>query len=175
MAGTQPSFSVFLRNRIRVERLYKEMIARHTLLLSHFSNASFAYCCFFSFSRTVFPYTTDSLIHISTAQRIAAAKGMTFTNFFVPSWCSNFIPASLAPPGYPIFIVVLKLLGFNEYTASLLVPRVSFVLLPFAFFMVFRELMADMNALAVSFVSTFMISVVKCALYRLDRCALFAF
>jgi hypothetical protein len=116
------------------------------------------------FSSVVFPFTTDSLMHISTAQRILSLKGLTFANFYVLPPAPDFIPAILAPPGYPILIVLLKLAGINEYTASLFLPRMSFLLLPFLYFIVFRKLMPDPVAMTASFICTFMFSIIKCAL-----------
>ena len=116
------------------------------------------------FSGWVFPFTTDSVIYVSTADHIHHNKGLLFSNFFIQPPELDSIPTWFAPPGYPILIVVLKFLGINEYTASLTLPHVGFLLLPFLFFMVFTTFMPTTVACLASFVCTFMFSTLKCSL-----------
>ncbi len=112
----------------------------------------------------LFPFTTDSVIYVSTAENISHFKGLVFSNFFVQPAIPDSLPTIFEPPGYPILIAALKFFGINAYTASLVWPRIGFLFLPFLFFIVFRKLMPSIVAWVASFVCTFMFPVVKCSL-----------
>lgn len=111
----------------------------------------------------VFPFTTDSMIHISTAQHIAQFQGLVFSNFFIYPPMLDLIPAQLAPPGYPISIAFFKWMGVNEYAAALILPRACYLLLPFLFFNVFKKFFAVNLALVVTALCTFTFAVIGCA------------
>jgi len=139
---------------------------RHTTLLLVLQSC-FCLILLILFSSIVFPYTTDSLMHISIAQQMFKLKGMLYTNYFVTTPGPDFLPAITAPPGYPILIDILRATGINEYSGSILLPRFCFLLLPFLFFITFKKIMVPSCAMVASFVSTFMFSTVQCALMAL--------
>lgn len=112
----------------------------------------------------VFPFTTDSLIYVTTAERLVSFKGLTFANIFVQPPASDFLPAMLEPPGYPLLIALLKLIGINEYKAAVLIPRLIFIFLPYLFFLIFRRLASPTVAFIAAFTATFMFSTIKVSL-----------
>ncbi|MEI7997972.1 MAG: hypothetical protein WCH62_00480 [Candidatus Omnitrophota bacterium] len=117
------------------------------------------------FSNWVFPFTTDSITYITTAENISQFKGIVFNNYFITHPKHDIRPSFVAPPGYPILIAAFKFIGIDAYKASLIIARSGFLLLPFLFFMVFKRLMPLAVALVASFVCTFMFSIVKCSLF----------
>jgi hypothetical protein len=112
----------------------------------------------------VFPFTTDSLIYVSTTQQVTTFQGLTFSNFFVEPAVPNFLPVMLEPPGFPLLIVLLKVFGFNEYTEAVILPRLFFVLLPFLFFLIFKRLTSTATALVGAALCTLIVPVIKCSL-----------
>ncbi|MBF0489065.1 MAG: glycosyltransferase family 39 protein [Candidatus Omnitrophica bacterium] len=115
-------------------------------------------------AKFTFPFTTDSLFYITTADHISQGKGLVFNNFFVEVPTADVIPTLLEPPGFPILIVVLKILGIDVYTAGFLAPRICFFFLPFLFFALFRRVMSNGLALVSVFTCTFLFGIIKCSL-----------
>jgi 4-amino-4-deoxy-L-arabinose transferase-like glycosyltransferase len=95
------------------------------------------------FSNWVFPYTTDSVIHISTAENILRGNGLVFNNFFVVPPEPEVLPTHLAPPGYPILVALLGAIGINVYHAALAIPAFSYLALPFLFYFLFKNFMTE--------------------------------
>lgn len=118
----------------------------------------------FSFSLGVFPFTTDSIIYITTAERVSAHHGLTHVNLFTHPASPDFLPSILQPPGFPLLISLFHSLGFSAYTVGVFLPRLCFLFLPLLFFMVFRKMMSLTPALIAAFVCSFMFSVIKCSL-----------
>ncbi|MEI7997971.1 MAG: hypothetical protein WCH62_00475 [Candidatus Omnitrophota bacterium] len=116
------------------------------------------------FSNWVFPFTTDSITYITTAENISHFKGQLFSNYLIAPAEVDVLPSFLAPPGYPILIAAFKFIGIDAYKASLILPRVGFLFLPLLFFMVFKRLMPMSVAWVTAFVCTFMFSTLKCSL-----------
>ena len=115
------------------------------------------------FSHWVFPFTTDSIFYITTAQQITLGKGLLYKNVFV-NIAPEYTPNSLNPPGYPILIALLSLTGLNAYTAGLLIPRFFFLLLPFLMFVICKRLMPQRASLVASVIGTFTFGMITCSL-----------
>ncbi len=113
----------------------------------------------------VFPFTTDSMVYISTAENIVRFKGLLFTNFFVRPPFPDVLPLSIWPPGYPISIAVLKWMGVNEYAAALILPRLCCLFLPFLFWGIFRRLIAENIALFASGMCSLTFSVLSSSVF----------
>lgn len=124
-----------------------------------------ASCALFYFlSPLVFPFTTDSLFYLSTAEQLKLGKGLTFINFFVQPPEPLFLPLQIHPPGYPFLIYFVNLLGVDVYTAAMLIPRIFFLLLPVAFFMLFHLFLPTRLSLVIALMCTFVFTPLKCAL-----------
>ena len=114
-------------------------------------------------SGRVFPFTTDSIVYISTAEQIANFKGLLFTNLFVQPPFPDLLPLSIWPPGFPICIAMLKWMGVNEFGAAIFFPRICCLCLPFLFFSIFRKFISDKGALFVSGMCSLTFSVLSCS------------
>ena len=118
----------------------------------------------FVFSPHVFPFTTDSLIYISTAQNIKEGNGLVFDNVFVQPPEPDALPLKLYPPGYSFLIAFLNTLGISAHTAALILPRFFFLLLPTGFFLVFNHIMPGKLSMVTAALCTFMFPYIRCAL-----------
>jgi len=116
------------------------------------------------FSQWGFPFTTDSFICISTAQQVRAFHGLVFTNFFVIPPQPDYVPVILEPPGYALLIALVSLMGTDEYTASILIPRLCCLFIPVLFFQIFRRIMPVSLALVSVFVAVFSFSLINTSL-----------
>lgn len=94
----------------------------------------------------VFPFTTDSLTYISTAEHILSGAGLVFNNIFVVPPAADVLHV-YSPPGYPSAIALLALTGINPYDAAVLISGISYLFLPALFFGVFRSLLPNGAAL----------------------------
>lgn len=119
--------------------------------------------CLWAMSGWTFPFTTDSIMYISTAVNIANHNGMVFSNIFVQPAFVDFLPMSLTPPGFPIAIAFLKWLGVNEYVAALVLPRACYLMLPFLFFSIFSRFLSSSLALFTSGVCALTFAILGCA------------
>ena len=118
----------------------------------------------FAFAPHVFPFTTDSLIYISSAENITEGKGLVFDNVFVQPPEPDMLPLQLYPPGYPFLIALLHMLGVSAPAAALIIPRFFFLLLPTGFFLVFRSLMPGKLAMVIAGLCAFLFPYLRCAL-----------
>ena len=124
-------------------------------------------CCLilvFAFSPHVFPFTTDSLIYISTAENIREGNGLAFDNVFVEPPEPDVLALKLHPPGYSFLIALLHSLGFSAYTAALIIPRFFFLLLPMGFFLVFSHMMPRKLSMVTAGLCALMFPYLRCAL-----------
>jgi hypothetical protein len=111
----------------------------------------------------VFPFTTDSILYITTAQNIAHFKGLLSVNLFVQPAAPDVLPLHLTPPGYPIAIAILKWCGINEYAAALILPRVCFLSLPFLFYFIFKRFFSSNGSRLVSGICALSFTVLECS------------
>lgn len=117
-----------------------------------------------AFTPHVFPFTTDSVIYISTARHILDGEGIVFTNAFVEPADQETLPLSIQPPGYSLMIAFAGLLGLDVYPAALVVTCLFYALLPFGFYLVLGCLMPRKPALVIAGVCTFLFANLRCAL-----------
>jgi len=117
-----------------------------------------------AFSPHVFPFTTDSLIYISTAQNIRGGGGLVFDNVFIEPPEPDVLPLKLYPPGYSFLIALVHRLGLSARTAALIIPRFFFLLLPAGFFLVFKPIMPRKLSMITAGLCTFMFPYLRCAL-----------
>ena len=118
----------------------------------------------FVFAPRVFPFTTDSMIYISSAQNIREGSGLVFDNVFVQPPEPDTLPLMLYPPGYSFLIAFLNILGISASTAALIIPRFFFLLLPTGFFLVFSYMMPRKLAMVTAALCTFLFPYLRCAL-----------
>lgn len=110
-----------------------------------------------------FPYTLDSMVYITTAEHMSEHKGLVFTNFYADI-AAHELPSFLEPPGYPLLISLVKIFGFDGYTAAILIPRLCYVLMPLLLFLMVQNLLPEIASLVVSLVAVSMFSIIKCSL-----------
>ena len=141
---------------------FKKIMLSPTILILAGQSATGAFLLWL-IAGSVFPYTFDSILYITTAENIVHGKGLLCTNFFVQAPIPDVLPMSLAPPGYPISIAVLKWLGLNAYVAALLLPRVCFLSLPFLFFPIFKRFFPENISLIASGMCSLTSAVLTCS------------
>lgn len=87
----------------------------------------------------IYPYTSDGLIYIEAAQNLLAGNGLLVTPFGPAPYDVDVEPLRLYPPGYPVLIAGVSLLGFDAVKAALgisifawiaLLPAIVFCLRP---------------------------------------------
>jgi len=127
------------------------------LLLSFIGIAFFLWLLLAMVSKNVTPYSaTDSASYIEAAQNFKAGKGLTVSTFGAIPVAQDSGPLSWWPPGYPLLISLISSFNVDEKSAAVFVPQFFFLLLPPAFFIVFRFFMRDTMAFCSAAIITLM-------------------
>lgn len=107
-------------------------------------------------SPEIFPFTPDSVYYLESARNIKTGNGYCYTTANIEPFDKDILQSMYQwPPGYSILIAGLSLLGINEPAAALLIPSIAFLLLPLAFFILFRFITDKMKSFWIAVIIPF--------------------